>query len=680
MRARNGRSGPSQDPLWYKDAIIYQLHVKAYFDANDDGIGDFVGLTQKLDHIAELGATVVWLLPFYPSPLRDDGYDIADYKSINPTYGTMHDFRTFVRAAHERGLRVITELVINHTSDQHPWFQRARRAKRGSAYRDFYVWSDVDTKYAGTRIIFTDTETSNWSWDPLAGQYYWHRFFSHQPDLNFESPRVVRAVIDVMRFWLDAGVDGMRLDAVPYLCEREGTSNENLPETHGVLRVLRAVLENEYEGKIFLAEANQWPEDVRAYFGDGDECHMAFHFPLMPRMFMAIAEEDRYPIVDIMRQTPEIPENCQWAIFLRNHDEMTLEMVTNRERDYMYKVYATDPRARINIGIRRRLAPLMENDRRRMELMAGLLMSMPGTPIVYYGDEIGMGDNIYLRDRDGVRTPMQWSIDRNGGFSRSDPARLYLPPVMDAVYGYQTVNVEAQTRSPSSLVNWWRKLIAVRQGYRAFGRGTISFLTPANRKVIAYVREHGNETILCVANLARSPQAVALDLARWRGRIPVEMLGWSPFPTVGADRYVLTLPGHAFYWFLLSEAAVAASWEGEPRERLPELLTLVFARDNPTLFGGRTQLLLEYEILPAYLPKQRWFGAKDAKLPGVSIADAFRFDWSDAHGFFAIVTLSGATEDARLPYLLPLALVEGDDAESALGSAALARTRTGARE
>ena len=509
-----------EDALWFKDAVIYQLHVKSFFDADDDGIGDFAGLAQKIDYIKNLGATCVWLLPFYPSPLRDDGYDIADYRNVNPAYGTMREFREFVRAAHARGIRVLTELVINHTSDQHPWFQRARRAKKDSAYRDFYVWSDTDRRYEDARIIFTDTELSNWTWDPIAGAYYWHRFFSHQPDLNFDNPRVVAAVKNIMRFWLDTGVDALRLDAVPYLFEREGTNCENLPETHALLKDLRSCIDAEYPGRVLLAEANQWPEDVRAYFGDGDECHMAFHFPLMPRMFMAIAEEDRYPIIDIMRQTPDIPENAQWAIFLRNHDEMTLEMVTEHEREYMYRVYATEPRARINIGIRRRLAPLMENDRRRIELLTGLLMSMPGTPILYYGDEIGMGDNIYLNDRDGVRTPMQWSMDRNGGFSRVNPARMYSPPLMDTVYGYQSVNVEAQSSSPSSLINWLRKLIAVRQGHQVFGRGSLAFLMPNNRKVLAYVREYAGEAVLCVANLSHSSQQTELDLSAYKGRVP----------------------------------------------------------------------------------------------------------------------------------------------------------------
>jgi maltose alpha-D-glucosyltransferase/alpha-amylase len=668
----------NDDPLWYKDAVIYQVHVKSFFDANDDGIGDFKGLAQKLDYIRHLGATCIWLLPFYPSPLRDDGYDIADYRGVNPAYGTLRDFRDFVRRAHEYGIRVITELVVNHTSDQHPWFARARTAKRGSAYRNFYVWSDTDSRYADARIIFTDTETSNWTWDPVAGQYYWHRFFSHQPDLNYDNPRVVAAVLDVMRAWLDAGVDGMRLDAVPYLVERDGTNCENLPETHAILKKLRAVLEREYPNRIFLAEANQWPEDVRAYFGDGDECHMAFHFPLMPRMFMAIAEEDRYPIIDIMRQTPEIPDTCQWAIFLRNHDEMTLEMVTDQERDTMYRVYASEPRARINIGIRRRLAPLMENDRRRIELLTGLLMSMPGTPILYYGDEIGMGDNIYLNDRDGVRTPMQWSVDRNGGFSRANPARLFLAPIMDPVYGFASVNVEAQTSSPSSLINWLRKLIAVRQGYRVFGRGTLRFIMPVNRKVIAYVREYEGEIVFCVANLSRVPQQAALDLSAYSGRVPVEMIGWSPFATIGDDRYVITLPGHGFFWFLLSETAQAPAWETTLPDELPELVTLVLPREEThAQLVGTAVALLENDVLPAFLPKQRWFADKDTALGRVRLLDVVGLGDGPAQAYSAIVEI----EASHRAYFLPLAIATPPAGErNTLARSTLARVRRGARD
>ncbi len=494
----------ARDPQWYRDAIIYQLHVKSFHDANGDGIGDFPGLIAKLDYIVSLGVNVIWLLPFYPSPRLDDGYDISEYKAVHPDYGTIADVKRFIRAAHERGIRVVTELVINHTSDQHPWFQRARLAKPGSPHRNYYVWSDNDQLYSGTRIIFLDTERSNWTWDATAGAYFWHRFYSHQPDLNFDNPAVIKAVLGVMRFWLDLGVDGLRLDAVPYLIERDGTSNENLPETHAVLKRIRAELDASFPDRMLLAEANMWPEDTQAYFGDGDECHMAFHFPLMPRMYMAIAQEDRFPITDIMRQTPDIPEGCQWAIFLRNHDELTLEMVTDKERDYLWNFYATDKRARINLGIRRRLAPLLERDRRRIELMNSLLLSMPGTPVIYYGDELGMGDNIFLGDRDGVRTPMQWSPDRNGGFSRADPASLVLPPIMDPLYGFEAVNVEAQARDPHSLLNWTRRILAVRKEHQAFGRGSLRFLYPKNRKAFAYLREHDGETILCVANLSRS--------------------------------------------------------------------------------------------------------------------------------------------------------------------------------
>src|SRR5258706_1127398 len=551
------------DPLWCKDAIIYQLHVKAFFDSNQDGIGDFRGLTEKLDYIRELGVNTIWLLPFYPSPMLDDGYDVADYHNVYPAYGTRNDFRLFVREAHRRGLRVITELVINHTSDQHPWFQAARRAHKGSSKRNYYVWSDDPKKYAGTRIIFTDTESSNWAWDEVAQAHYWHRFFSHQPDLNFDNPRVLKAVIHTMRFWLDMGVDGFRLDAIPYLVEREGTNNENLPETHPVIKQIRTALDRHYDGRLLLAEANQWPEDVRQYFGDGDECHMAYHFPLMPRLFMSIAMEDRYPLVEIMAQTPDIPSNCQWATFLRNHDELTLEMVTVRERDYMYRIFANDPRMRINVGIRRRLAPLLENSRPQIELISFLLMTLVGTPILYYGDEIGMGDNIYLGDRNGVRTPMQWSPDRNAGFSRADPQRLYLPPIMDPVFGYEAVNVEAQNRNPWSLLNWTRHLIATRNRHRAFGRGSITFLEPGNRKILAFLREHEGEAILCVANLSRVPQAVELDLNPFEIAVPVELFGPEAFPPIGELPYMITLPAHGFYWFRLTSDVPAPAWHPE---------------------------------------------------------------------------------------------------------------------
>ena len=541
----------ADDPLWYKDAVIYQTHVKSFRDANADGYGDFRGLTEELDYIEQLGATCVWLLPFYPSPLRDDGYDIASYESIHPTYGSVEDFKGFLDAAHARGLKVLTELVINHTSDQHPWFQRARRAPKGSPDRNWYVWSDDPNRYAGARIIFTDTETSNWTWDPVAQQFFWHRFFSHQPDLNFDNPDVLEAVKNVMRFWLRMGVDGLRLDAIPYLIERESTNCENLPETHEILKNLRRTLDAEFENRIFLAEANQWPPDVRPYFGESDECHMAFHFPVMPRMYMAVRKEDRTPIVDIMRQTPEIPPECQWAVFLRNHDELTLEMVTDDERDYMYKEYARDPRMRINVGIRRRLAPLMDNGRRQIELMNALLMSMPGTPIIYYGDEIGMGDNIYLGDRNGVRTPMQWSPDRNAGFSEAESAALYSPVIVDPPYGYQGINVAAQERTSTSLLRWMRRLIAVRKEFKAFGRGTWDPLHPDNRRVLVFIRRYKDETILCVSNLSRFAQFVELDLRQFLGMVPLELWSKNCFPPIGELPYLLTMGPHNFLWFRL---------------------------------------------------------------------------------------------------------------------------------
>src|SRR5215207_7104678 len=617
------------DSLWYKDAVIYELHVRAFFDSNGDGAGDLRGITQKLDYLQDLGINTIWVLPFYPSPGKDDGYDIADYRKIHPQYGTREDFRQFVDEAHSRGLRVITELVINHTSDQHPWFQSARRAPPDSRKRNYYVWSDSPTKYAGTRVIFTDTETSNWALDPLAKTYYWHRFFSHQPDLNYDNPHVERAITKVMRFWLDQGVDGLRLDAIPYLVEREGTSNENLRETHAVVKRIRKIIDAHYADRMLLGEANMWPEDVRDYFGGsdggaGDECHMAYHFPLMPRMYMAIAQEDRHPIVEIMHQTPDIPDNCQWAIFLRNHDELTLEMVTSKERDYMYQMYAADPRARINLGIRRRLAPLMENDPERIKLMNSLLLSMPGTPIIYYGDEIGMGDNFYLGDRDGVRTPMQWSPDRNAGFSRADPQRLYLPPIMDPIYGYEAVNVEAQLREPNSLLNWMRRVLATRKTSHAFGRGRLTFLRPGNRKVLAYLRELGDEAILCVANLGRSAQSAELDLARFRGRVPLELLGRTPFPPIGDIPYMLTLPAHGFYWFRLATDVPVPSWH---EQRLaPEDLPIVILFDGWTSFfrdrvvpwrigmAEKTREQLEREVMPRYLQSQRWYAAKGETL------------------------------------------------------------------
>ncbi|HYO54021.1 maltose alpha-D-glucosyltransferase [Archangium sp.] len=542
------------DPLWYKKAVIYELHIRAFYDSNADGHGDIPGLIEKLPYLQDLGVTCLWILPHYPSPLKDDGYDIADYYAVHPDYGTLADFQRMVDEAHKRDIRIISELVVNHTSDQHAWFQEARRDPK-SPKRDFYVWSDTDDRYPGARIIFLDTERSNWTWDPVAKQYFWHRFFSHQPDLNYDNPEVQEAMLDVMRFWLNMGVDGFRCDAVPYLFEREGTNCENLPETHAFLKRLRKTIDSEYPDKLLLAEANQWPADVRVYFGDGDEFHMGFHFPDMPRLFMAVRREDRTPIVEILQQTPDIPETCQWAIFLRNHDELTLEMVTDEDRDYMYREYATDPRMRINLGIRRRLAPLMDNGRRRIELMHSLLFTLPGTPVLYYGDEIGMGDNIYLGDRNGVRTPMQWTPDRNAGFSRADYARLYAPIIADPVYGYQSINVEAQERTRSSLLNWMKRLLRVRQRYPAFAMGRLRWVNPANSKVLAFTREYEGQTILIVCNLSRFAQPAVLDLRDWEGQVPVELIGETPFPRISGMPYQLTLGPYMFLWFRLEKLA-----------------------------------------------------------------------------------------------------------------------------
>jgi len=538
------------EPEWYKDAVIYQIHVRTFLDGNGDGVGDFQGLAQKLDYVQELGVNAVWLMPFFPSPLRDDGYDIADYRSVHPRYGTLQDFKTFLSIAHDRGIRVIIELVANHTSDQHPWFQESR-SSQNNPKRDWYVWSDTDTKYHGTRIIFLDTEMSNWAWDPISKSYYWHRFFTHQPDLNYDNPAVREEMWDVMKFWLELGVDGFRLDAIPYLIEREGTSCENLPETHEVIREFRQKLDAHFPGRMLLAEANQWPADLRPYFGNGDEFHMAFHFPLMPRMFMGLRLEDRKPITEILQQTPEIPPSCQWCIFLRNHDELTLEMVTDIERDYMYDIYASDKTMRLNLGIRRRLAPLLDNDRRRIELMNGMLMSLPGTPIIYYGDEIGMGDNIHLGDRNGVRTPMQWTGGANGGFSDADPESLYSPPILNPVYGYQAVNVLSQKRFEHSLLSWMKHLIRVRRSTPVFGSGSIEFIYPANHRVLAYVRQLGKETVLVVNNLSSAAQAVELDLRRYKGNILIEMFGKNIFPRIGELPYLLTMGPYQFYWFRL---------------------------------------------------------------------------------------------------------------------------------
>jgi maltose alpha-D-glucosyltransferase/alpha-amylase len=685
------------DPLWFKDAVIYEVHVRAFFDGNGDGCGDFEGLTQKLEYIQDLGVNTIWLLPFYPSPGRDDGYDIADYHNIHPAYGTRAEFRAFVREAHRRNLRVITELVLNHTSDAHPWFQAARRAAPDSAKRNYYVWSDTPQRYAGTRIIFSDTETANWAWDPQAQAYYWHRFFGHQPDLNFDNPHVLRAMLRVMDFWLRFGVDGFRLDAVPYLVEREGTSNENLRETHEIIKVIRRAINVKYPDRMLLAEANQWPEDVRDYFGDGlDECQMAYHFPLMPRMYMAIAQEDRHPIVEIMEQTPEIPDTCQWAIFLRNHDELTLEMVTSRERDYMYQSYAVDARARLNLGIRRRLAPLLENDPERIKLMNSLLLSMPGAPIIYYGDEIGMGDNFFLGDRNGLRTPMQWSPDRNAGFSRADPQQLYLPPIMDPIYGYQAVNVEAQTRDRSSLLNWMKRMLQVRRSSQAFGRGTLRFIRPGNRRVLVYLRQYGGDTILCVANLARSAQPVELDLAEHKGAVPIEMLGRAAFPPIGELPYLLTLPGYAFYWFRLSREAEAPPWHDEraAREDLPVLVLFEGWRSffpervapwrSALASGLRAQL--EGRVVPGFLATQRWAVPAGVALGGAPAArgsgacGATLIDWvlpeANHRWLAAIFEVKSGAQAGQ--YAVPLAIAFEDTDEPRyrkLLPAALARVR-----
>ncbi len=643
-------------PLWYKDAIIYQAHVKAFADSNGDGIGDFGGLIGKLDYLQSLGITAIWLLPFYPSPLRDDGYDIADYYGVNPQYGTMEDFRTFLKEAHARGLRVITELVINHSSDQNTMFQRARRAPAGSPERDFYVWSDTPDKYTDARIIFKDFEPSNWSWDPVANAYYWHRFFHHQPDLNFDNPAVKEEVFRIFDFWLEMGVDGLRLDAIPYLFEREGTNCENLPETHGYLKELRAHVSAKYPDVMLLAEACQWPEDVVAYFGDGDSCHMAFHFPVMPRLFMALQMEDRYPVVDIMEQTPPIPANCQWAIFLRNHDELTLEMVTDEERDYMYRMFASDHRMRINLGIRRRLAPLLGNNRRKIELINILLFSLPGTPIIYYGDEIAMGDNIYLGDRNGVRTPMQWSADRNAGFSRANPQQLYFPIIIDPEYHYESINVENQEQNLSSLLNWMRRVTAIRRRFQAFGRGSMEFLSSDNTKVLTFLRRYEDEIILVVVNLSRFSQAVELDLTAFAGMRPREIFSQNKFPKVREDQtYTLTVGPHGHFWLLLEATAASIALEG-PERSLP-LLEGVATYDD--LLQNNVRATLQGKILPAYLPTCRWFRSKARTIQRTDVrrmvpvgdgATAARLLWIDV--FY--------TEGLPETYALPLQILPAE--------------------
>jgi maltose alpha-D-glucosyltransferase/alpha-amylase len=639
----------TDDPLWYRDAVIYQVHIKAFYDSDGNGIGDFRGLIEKLDYLQELGITTIWILPFYPSPLRDDGYDIADYRGVHPNYGTLKDFREFLQAAHRRGLRVVTELVINHTSDQHPWFQRSRRSPPGSSYRNYYVWSDTPEKYRDARIIFQDFEQSNWSWDPVAKAYYWHRFYSHQPDLNFENPTVQKEVLRALDFWFEMGVDGLRLDAIPYLYEREGTNCENLPETHAFLKKLRAHADGKFRNRMLLAEANQWPEDAVAYFGTGDECHTAFHFPIMPRMYMALMMEDRFPIMDILDQTPAIPENCQWAMFLRNHDELTLEMVTDEERDYMYRVYAIDPRARINLGIRRRLAPLLLNNRRRIELMNILLFSLPGTPIIYYGDEIGMGDNYYLGDRDGVRTPMQWSPDRNAGFSKVNPQKLYLPVIGDPEYHYQAINVENLLRNPSSLLWWMRRVIAMRKRFAAFGRGSLEMLHPDNPKVLAFIRRHEAEVILVVANLSRFSQVAQFDLSRFAGMIPEEVFSRNRYPMIRETPYLLTLGLYDHYWFrLLPERRESLLPAGE----LPQLEIKGKAWEQ--VFAGSVGERLFDEILPAFLGRARWFRSKARAIRQVQPFDLLPLAGS-GRSYQLMLLQVLYTEGGQETYALPFA-------------------------
>jgi maltose alpha-D-glucosyltransferase/alpha-amylase len=640
------------DPLWYKDALVYEVHVRAFNDSDADGSGDFRGLIEKLPYLQDLGVNAIWLLPFYPSPLRDDGYDIADYTNVNPMFGTLGDANAFVREAHRRGIRVINELVCNHTSDQHPWFQRARRARPGSAMRDFYVWSATNQRYQDARIIFKDFETSNWTWDHVAGAYYWHRFYSHQPDLNFDNPKVKESVLKALDFWLDMGVDGVRLDAIPYLYEREGTNCENLPETHQFLKEMRRHVDANYSNRMLLAEANQWPEDAVTYFGAGDECHMSFHFPLMPRLFMSIRMEDRFPIIDILAQTPAIPDNSQWALFLRNHDELTLEMVTDEERDYMYRAYTQDRLARINLGIRRRLAPLLGNDRRRIELMNGLLFSLPGTPVLYYGDEIGMGDNIFLGDRNGVRTPMQWSADRNAGFSRANRQRLYLPVITDPEYHYETVNVEAQGQNPHSLLSWMKRLIALRKRHRAFGRGTLELLRPENRKVLAYVRRYESEQILCVANLSRFLQAVELDLSKWKGSVPVELFSGNEMPAVGETPYFLTLGPHSFYWFSMQPRATP-NIQGDGAQAAVSVPEIRVAGDWESAFVGAAKERLD-AVLLGYVRNRRWFGGKARRLKSAQISDLVPVPGAVGGAYVAAVVISYAEGDPDT-YQIPLA-------------------------
>ncbi|MFC1901454.1 maltose alpha-D-glucosyltransferase [Chloroflexota bacterium] len=653
VKRKTGEASFADNPLWYKDAIIYELHVRGFADSDADGVGDFSGLIGKLDYLEDLGVTAVWLLPFYPSPLRDDGYDISDYYNIQPVYGTMANFKAFVEEAHRHGIRVITELVVNHTSDQHPWFQRARKSPPESRYRDFYVWSDTAEKYKDARVIFKDYETSNWAWDPVVKQYYWHRFYHHQPDLNYDNPAARKAILRVMDFWLKTGVDGLRADAVPYLYEREGTSCENLPESHIFLKELRAHIDKKFKNRMLLAEANQWPEDAVAYFGEGDEFHAAFHFPIMPRLFMALRMEDRFPIIDILQQTPAIPDTCQWAIFLRNHDELTLEMVTDEERDYMYRVYAADPTARLNLGIRRRLAPLLSNDRKKIELLNSLLFSLPGTPVIYYGDEIGMGDNFYLGDRNGVRTPMQWSSERNAGFSRANPQRLYLPPIIDPEYHYEAINVENQLNNTDSLLWWMKRIISLRKRYQAFGRGTIEFLNPENRKVLTYLRRYEGENILVVANLSHLAQQTQLDLSEFTGWRPVDLFGRGEFAPVTDGKYYFTLSPYAFYWFSLeSESAEALQSRALTTEDAREVP--VMRESEESLFGKKGNWFILEAILLDYIKSRRWFRGKAREAWAAEIQDIIPLR-SDSSNAYVILFQVDYSEGEPETYVIPVA-------------------------
>ena len=655
-RRKNNKSKLISDPQWYKDAIIYELHIKAFKDSNGDGIGDIRGLISRLDYLENLGVTALWLLPFYPSPLRDDGYDIADYTDINPDYGTLNDFRRFLDEAHRRGLRVITELVLNHTSDQHPWFQKSRQSRPGSRWRDYYVWSDTPDKYSDARIIFQDFETSNWAWDPVAKAYFWHRFYSHQPDLNFDNPSVHRAMLNAIDFWLEMGVDGIRLDAVPYLYEEEDTNCENLPQTHTFLRKLRKHVDDKYTDRMLLAEANQWPEDAVAYFGDGDECHMAFNFPIMPRMFMAMQMEERFPIMEILDPPMDIPEAAQWAVFLRNHDELTLEMVTDEERDYMYRMYADNPRARINVGIRRRLAPLLGNNRRRIELMNILLLSLPGSPVLYYGDEIGMGDNYYLGDRDGVRTPMQWSPDRNAGFSSANPQRLYLPAIIDPEYSYDAINVELQDRNPSSLLWWMRRVVAMRKRYQAFSRGTCTFLSPDNHRVLAFIRRHEDEIVLIVINLSRFSQYVELDLSEYADMIPRELFSHNDFPRINEGSYSVTLSPHGHFWLMLRPAAEKVEVTGRaPRPLKLDALPEVELEEDVRNY-------LENRVMAAYLQRARWFGGKGRLMRKVQIAEVIRVECEHLPCWLMLVEIE-YNEGAPDTYQVPMSFATKEKAE-----------------